>query len=181
MKELSLHILDLVQNSIHAYANLIQITITETQANNMLLICLEDNGCGMGPQAIDNVLNPFYTTKNKKTGLGIPLLKQHAELAGGTIEISSQVDVGTRLTATFGLDNIDRQPMGDLTGTLVNLIRANPEINFDYEHRVDDKKFNFSTREIKEEIDGIAINTPEILKFIKELISENLQDIGHRG
>jgi hypothetical protein len=177
MKELSLHILDLVQNSVQAKAKNIEIVITEDYSMNLFSISIKDDGTGMNKETMQQILDPFFTTKNKKTGLGIPLLKQHAELTGGNIEIESIKDSGTKVTATFGHSHFDRQPLGDLTGTLIGLIRSYPDLDIYYKHEIEKREFEFSTKEIKQELKGISIASSEIIEFIKEMIQSNLNDI----
>jgi anti-sigma regulatory factor (Ser/Thr protein kinase) len=177
MKELSLHILDLVQNSIHANASLIRISIDESTIEDTYSIEISDNGSGMNEQTIKKVLDPFFTTKNKKTGLGIPLLKQHAELTDGKFNIETELDKGTKVTAVFGHSHFDRQPLGDITGTITGLIRSYPEIDFEYKHKVNTSKFTFGTRDIREELEGISLASPEIINFIKEMLTENIREL----
>lgn len=178
MKELSLHILDLVQNSVHAKADEICIEILERSKEDSYQICIRDNGSGMDAETLKNILNPFFTTKRKKTGLGIPLLTQHAELTGGEVTIDSEVGKGTGVIAKFVRSSIDRQPLGDMAGTMTGLIRSYPGINFEYIHVIDEKKFTFSTREITEELDGVPLQSAEVIGFIKELIVGNLTEMG---
>lgn len=178
MKELSLHILDIVQNSVHAEASEICIDIAESTENDSYEISISDDGCGMTEETLENVLNPFFTTKSKKTGLGIPLFKQHAELTGGSLHINSQLNKGTTVTARFTRSSIDRQPLGDISSTLTSLIRSYPDIEFEYTHLVDDNEFAFSTEEMKEELDGVSLQSPEIIGFISELISGNIDALG---
>ncbi len=177
MKELSLHILDIVQNSIHANASKIEVSIIENEQENQITISVADNGSGMSEEQIKNTLDPFFTTKKKKTGLGIPLLKQHAELAGGKIDIQSELGTGTTLSAWFEYHNMDRQPMGDLTRTITGLIRSNPEIDFVYKHKVADKEFILNLAEIKKELDGIPVNTPSVINFLDDMITESIKEI----
>ncbi len=180
MKELSLHILDIVQNSIHARASRIGIKVVEDNKHNLLSIEISDNGMGMQQEVIDNILDPFFTTKDKKTGLGIPLFKQHAELAGGDLKLKSTPGKGTTLIASFEHNNIDRQPMGNIVQTLTGLIRSNPYIDFIYQHKINDKEFTLNTIEIKNEIDGIPISSKEVMSFLEQMIKENLEDIGSK-
>jgi hypothetical protein len=177
MKELSLHILDIVQNSLHAGATKVSISVLENLTENIYTIEIEDNGKGIPEEKISNLLDPFYTTKNKKTGLGIPLLKQHAEMAGGDLRIESKVGIGTIIIVTFQHDNLDRQPMGKIEATMSGIIRANPETRFIYRHRFNKKEFMLDTGEIKAELGEIPINSKEVLNFIEEFISENLNEI----
>lgn len=178
MKEISLHILDIAQNSIHAEASRISVEIKEDRINNVLTVAITDNGTGMSEDQIRKTLNPFYTTKRKKTGLGIPLFKQHAEMAGGDLNIHSELNKGTKLIATFEYNNIDRQPIGEITKTLTGLIRSYPQVHFIYSHSVDKKQFVFDTEEIKAELDGIPIHSAEIISFIQQMIDENIREIG---
>jgi anti-sigma regulatory factor (Ser/Thr protein kinase) len=177
MTELSLHILDLVQNSVNAGANLVQINILENTVTNKLEIKIIDNGNGMLAEVIAKVKDPFFTTGNKKTGLGIPLMKQQAEATGGKFEIISVDGKGTTVMALFTHNHIDRQPLGDITATIISLIRSYPQIEFIYKHCYNEKQFVLDTCEIKAELNGIPIYKKEIIDFIKDMIDENLQEI----
>lgn len=177
MTELALHILDLVQNSVNAGANAVQINIIENTISNKLEIKIKDNGKGMDFETISKVDDPFYTTGHKKTGLGIPLIKQQAEITGGKLEIQSIPGKGTTLYAVFSHNHIDRQPLGDIASTIVSLIRAYPEIEFIYKHTYNNKNFTLDTCELKAELQEVPINSQEIIDFIREMIDENLKDI----
>jgi hypothetical protein len=177
MKELSLHILDIVQNSLHAGATEISVLVSEDVESNLYSIAIKDNGKGIPKETLDNLLDPFYTTKNKKTGLGIPLLKQHAEMTGGNLWIESKVGTGTTISANFQHNHLDRQPMGDIAATISGIVRANPDIRIIYQHEVDDKVFTFDTNAIKAEIEDLPINSREVLNFIEEFIRDNLNEL----
>jgi hypothetical protein len=177
MKELSLHILDIVQNSLHAGASEISVLVCEDVKSNLYSITIKDNGKGIPKETLDNLLDPFYTTKNKKTGLGIPLLKQHAEMTGGNLLIESKVGLGTTIIANFQHNHLDRQPMGDIAATITGIVRANPDIRIIYQHEVNGQSFLLDTAEIKSEIDDISINSKEVLNFIEEFIRDNLNEL----
>jgi hypothetical protein len=177
MKELSLHILDIVQNSIRANASLIEIYINENKDRNQIEIKIIDNGSGMDPETLAQINNPFFTSGTKKTGLGVPLLKQHAEAAGGNLVIESVMGKGTTVKALFEHDHIDRQPMGDIAGTITSLIRAFPNKEFVYRHYFNSKHFTIDTHEIKNELEGIDINSREIISFLTDMINENIEEI----
>jgi hypothetical protein len=177
MKEISLHILDIVQNSIHAGADLVEIFVYEDPTGNLLKIEVNDNGKGMTTAVLAKVNDPFFTTGKKKTGLGIPLLRQHAEACGGIFLIISELDKGTWISATFQLDHIDRQPMGDITPTLISLIRSNPIVDFVYSHTLNNRNYTFDTREVKRVLEDISINNSRAIAFIKDMITENIREI----
>ena len=178
MKDLSLHILDIVQNSITAGARDIRITIEEDTKANFYLIRVEDDGCGMSEEMQEKVLDPYFTSRTtRKVGLGIPLFKQNAERTGGHLNLWSAPGKGTTIEAVFVHDNIDRPVLGDIAGVMGLLIGGNPEIRFRYSHQKDGKSYVADTREIIEALDGMPVNDPEILKFIKEMIRENLAEI----
>ena len=177
MKEISLHILDIVQNSINAGANLIQIIVAEDMELNQLTIIISDNGYGMDQETLNLINDPFFTTANKKTGLGIPLFKQHAEAAGGNFVVETEKRKGTTVKAMLQHDHIDRQPMGDIAATITGQIRAFPDIDFVYRHTFNNKHFTLDTREIKTELQEIRINSREIISFLKDMINENLIEI----
>ncbi len=174
MKEISLHILDIVRNSINAGASLIEIKVTEDLSDNILAIEVNDNGKGMSTDILNRINDPFFTTDNKKTGLGIPLLRQHAEMCGGKCIILSEEYKGTRVLATFMHDHIDRQPLGDIILTVTNLIRSNPEKDFIYTHTYNDKQYSLDTREVKKQLENISISNGDVIRFIREMLSENL-------
>ena len=130
MKELSLHILDIAQNSINALANIIRITVKEDTSRDELIILVEDNGQGMDKETINKVKDPFFTSRNtRKVGLGIPLLQAAAKRCGGDLKIQSEPGKGTRVTAYFIDSHIDRAPLGNLCDTLLSLIVCNELID----------------------------------------------------
>ena len=178
MKDLSLHILDIVENSISAKATLIEITIDENRTDNSYWLTINDNGKGMSREMAEQVTDPYVTSRTtRKVGLGLPLLMMNAERTGGHITITSIEGKGTKVRALFIYDNIDRLPLGDMAGTIVILASANPAIEFVYTHTVDGEQYVFDTREIKEALDDVAINDNHIFKYLKEMINENLQEI----
>ena len=174
MKELSLHILDIMQNSIAAGASLVELTIAEDTEEDILKFTVSDNGCGMSPEMVERVTDPFTTSrKTRKVGMGIPLLKLAAENAGGAVELSSEVGVGTVISATFGYSHIDRQPLGNMAETMLGIVTSYEETNFVYIHRVNDKEYKFDTREIKAVLGGVSFKEPEVMMWLKGYFEEN--------
>jgi anti-sigma regulatory factor (Ser/Thr protein kinase) len=172
MQDLSLHILDIAENSIRAGATEIRIKIVEDRKKNLFLIEISDNGKGMDEETKKKVLDPFFTTKAcKKTGLGVPLLAQSAKECGGDFTIKTENGRGTTVTASFQYDHVDRKPLGDIGNTLIVLIASNPDIDFVFEHRKNDSRYILKTAEIRKELDGIPVNTPDVIKIIKDDIS----------
>ena len=150
MEDLSLHILDVVENSIEANASRIEIKIIEEKSKDLLVIEIKDNGRGMNRETINKVLDPFYTTRTTRSvGLGLSLLAQAARESNGNFEINSRLGEGTEIMATFQYSHIDRKPIGDMNDTLVTLIISHPEINFIYEHQDDEGNFILDSNEIK--------------------------------
>lgn len=178
MKELSLHILDIMQNSVRAEATLIKLTIVEDTEKDLFEICIEDNGKGMSKEMAERVTDPFVTCRTtRRVGLGIPLLKAAAELTGGGVELSSELGVGTVITARFGHSHIDRQPLGDIKSTMVETIASFEEIDFLYTHRVDGREYVLDTREMREILGGVSFNTPEVMAWLSEFIRENEEEL----
>jgi signal transduction histidine kinase len=135
MKELSLNILDIVQNSIRAKADYISIEINESVKKDLYRIVVSDNGSGIPKEIMKNITDPFVTTRTRRRmGLGLPLLKYHTELTGGELSIRSEPGKGTQVEASFSLKHIDRQPLGDIIGVIIILVASNQGINFDYFH-----------------------------------------------
>ena len=178
MNEISLHILDITENSVTAGASLIFIKITENEETNNYEVVISDNGKGIAPEMLDKVTDAFVTSRTtRKVGLGLPLFKQNAEQTGGSFNIQSVVGKGTATTAIFKLNNIDRPPLGDMSGTMTILAGMNPEIDFVYEHTVNDQSYVFDTREVKQVLDDVPISNLGVRKYIKEMIDENLKEL----
>jgi hypothetical protein len=182
LKELSLNILDIVQNSIRAQADSITIEVDESETNDLYRIMICDNGQGIPVEILKDVTDPFVTTRTKRRmGLGLPLLKYHAELTGGSMAITSETGKGTVVIADFLYGHIDRQPLGDIAGTLVILIASNEKIEFSYSHRTDKGQYDFSTRETKEYLGVESLQDRTLLDEIRSMIVENLKEINASG
>lgn len=178
MKELSLHILDIAKNSVKAKASLIEVIINEDEEKNLLSIGINDNGCGMTEEFLKTVRDPFSTTRTtRKVGMGIPLFEAASVQCGGGLDITSEVGVGTKVTATFMLNHIDRAPLGDMPGTMKTLIWGSPEIDFLYRHTKNGQEFTLDTREIKQVLGGVPLDNPDVLAWIDEYIIEGLNGI----
>ena len=179
MLELSLHILDIVENSTRAGAGTVSITIIEDTMKNILSMEITDDGSGMSEDTLRKVKDPFFTTKTvRNVGLGLPMLAQAAERTEGKLIIESKRDTGTRVAADFKLHHIDRQPLGDISGTLVTLIAGNTDVEIIYRHQHDGQVYILDTREIKKEIEDIPINHADVLNFIRSHVVEGLKEIG---
>lgn len=178
MKDLSLHILDIVQNSIRARASLIGIEISEFPEKDKLTITISDNGCGMSPEQLTRAIDPFYTSRTtRKVGLGLSLFKQNAEMTGGSFHLESELEKGTKVTAVFGLKHFDRPVMGDLVGTLLILICSPDAPDYVFKHQTPSGEFELDTRDIKQTLEDVPITHPNIRNFLKEMIQENLEQI----
>lgn len=178
MRELSLNILDITQNSIKANAKHIDILIVENTREHTLMIGIYDDGCGMSEEQINRVKDPFYTTRTtRRVGMGVPLFKMAAEMTGGRLEISSQVGKGTKLNAYFNTDSVDFIPLGDMVSTVKMLVTQNTGIDFIYRHRCDDREFTFDTHEIKQILGEVPMETPEVAQWIDGYLKENINSI----
>lgn len=178
MKDLSLHILDIVQNSTRAKASLISIEIKELSGENQLIISITDDGTGMSTEQLQQATDPFYTSRStRKVGLGLPLFKQNAEVAGGSFRIESELGKGTKVNATFELNHIDRPVMGDLVGTLLLLICSSDKTDYVFKHQTKLGEFVLDTRELKEMLLDVPLSHPDVRKFLEEMLQENLEQI----
>ena len=176
MRELSLNILDIAQNSISAGASLITIEVSENRTDQTLLIGIYDNGRGMSEEQVKSVIDPFFTTRTtRKVGMGIPLFKMAAEQTGGSLEIKSELGVGTEVKAYFKTDSVDFTPLGDVASTIQMLITMNTDRDFVYKHIVDGKEFVCDTREIKAILGDVPLDSYEISQWILEFIKENTE------
>jgi hypothetical protein len=182
MKELSLNILDIVQNSIRAKASEISIEINESAVKDTYQIVIRDNGTGIPPEILEKVTDPFITTRTRRRmGLGLSLLKYHAELTGGSLTILSKTGKGTEVRADFSYKHIDRQPLGDIIGVLKILIAGNQEIDFIYHHITEKGEYRFSSRETMDFLETDTLNDGNLLQEIGRMIGENLKEIEASG
>lgn len=177
MKDLSMHIMDILQNSTRAKATEITLEVLLDTEKETLTLVFKDNGCGMDEETVQKVIDPFYTSRTtRKVGLGLPLLKQNCEMTGGSMHIESKVGVGTTVTAVFGLTHLDTPPMGDLAGTVVLTISAYPDIRFIFHYKLDDEvDYVLDTKEVNEILDGMPINDPDVIASLKEMVEENIK------
>ena len=177
LPEISLNVLDVSENSTRAGATLVEIRVAASQADDTLTIVIADNGCGMTPEQVSRVTDPFFTTRTtRKVGLGIPFFKYAAESTGGSFRIESEPGKGTTVTAVFGLSHIDRMPLGDMNATIHNLIVYHPDTDFCYTYTFNDASFTLDTREMREILDGVPLDAPEVSQYIMEYLKENQQE-----
>lgn len=176
MLEISLHILDIVNNSVKAGATLVEITVEEALAKNSLRIQIDDDGCGMDQAFLEKVLDPFQTTRStRKVGMGLSLFRAAAQAAGGDLTIRSEKGIGTSVCAEFVYDHIDRQPLGSMADTMVALISGNMQVDFVYRHRINECEFVLDTREMKRILgQDVDFSCPEIILWVKEFVSEGI-------
>jgi len=177
VKDLSLYLLDLAQNSLRAGATLIKFRLTELVAEGRLVIVIEDNGKGMTSAEVQQVVDPFYTTRNtRKVGLGLSLFAAAVERCNGELSIHSQPGKGTKLTASFLLHHWDCPPLGDMAGTLIVLIAGNPDVDFIFCYQREQTKYIFNTMQIKEQLEDVPIATPTVLAYLEENIRKGLSE-----
>jgi hypothetical protein len=178
VRELSLHILDVVENGVTAGASCICIRVEESIAADLLRISVHDNGRGMPDAKIKRIEDPFVTTRTtRRVGLGLALLAAAARRCEGDITVRTAPARGTEVTATFRRSHIDRAPLGDLAATLAMLIMGNPQVDFVYAHRLDDKEFTFDTRDIKAELEGVDLSDPVVVAHLTESIRRSLKEL----
>lgn len=175
MEDISLHILDIAENSINAGATLIQIRLQESRATDIFSLEIEDNGKGIPEALVNEILDPFYTTRTtRKIGLGLSLLAQAARETGGDVVIRSKEGEGTIVTATFRPDHIDMKPLGEIADTLSVLIAGNPTIDFVFLYSKGNDFFSVDTREIRAGLEGVPINSPAVIALLKDRLNEFL-------
>ncbi len=177
MRELSLNILDIAENSVKAGASLVHILLEET--HETLTLSIQDDGCGMTPEFVRQVTDPFCTSRTtRKVGLGIPLLLLAARQTGGDVEIVSKTEEmdarhhGTLTKALFYKNHIDFTPLGDITETMCTLIQCNPHMDFEYRHTCPGGEVTLSTREMRQQLGGVPLNTYEVIVWIREYMTE---------
>ncbi|MDW7671149.1 MAG: ATP-binding protein [Bacillota bacterium] len=178
MKELALHILDIVQNSIVAKAALIQIEIEENTDSDLLKIDIIDDGHGMDEELLRRVTDPFTTTRTtRRVGLGLPLLKQAAEECNGGLQIHSRLNEGTTVNIWFQHSHIDRVPLGDMVETIITLLLNGNHFDLHYKHRVNQKEMSFDTREIREILGDVPFSHPDVISWVKRSLQDEIEEL----
>lgn len=174
MKELSLNILDIAQNSVKAGAKNIGVRITEDRVSDTLTITITDDGCGMDEETLRRVTDPFYTTRTtRKVGLGIPFFSLQAKQTGGDFNITSQKGRGTEVTASFKPSSVDMTPLGDIISTVLTLIQGSPDIDFLFRHTAPDLQVELDTKQLREVLgEEVPLYSPEVLEWIKSYLNE---------
>jgi hypothetical protein len=183
MKDMSLHLLDIIENSVRAEATVIDIIIEVEILKNTLEVTVRDNGRGMDSETVARTQDPFYTTKTerlKKVGLGIPLFKQNAELTGGKLVIESFTGQGTKLHARFRFDHVDRIPLGNISDTMISAIIGHPQVDFNLNliRRTvmgEELLYSFSSALVKEELGDIPLTYPDVIQFLENEINEGIK------
>ena len=178
MPEISLSLLDVAQNSVKAGAKNLILTVRRETSEQKLYTSVADDGCGMDEETVKKVVDPFYTTRTtRKVGLGIPFLKQAAEITGGVFSMKSEKGVGTLVEASFCTDSIDCMPLGDMNSTVRSLIQCNPDLRTVYRYEQDGRLFELDTLQLRDILGDVPLNTPEVMAFLKEYMSEQTQRI----
>jgi anti-sigma regulatory factor (Ser/Thr protein kinase) len=178
MRELALHLLDIAENSAAAGAKTIRIDIQENSLSDRLEMKVTDDGKGMSEEMVQRVTDPFVTSRTtRKVGLGIPLLKEAAELCNGSLKISSELGKGTEVTVDFQRSHIDRMPLGDLATTFLNLMIAHPAIHFIFSYEIDKESFYLDDSSIKNELQGVSLTEPVVLTFLRNLFESGISSL----
>lgn len=182
MRELSLHILDIAENSISAGASKVEILVKEDTLNDELWISVKDNGKGMDEEFLAIVMNPFVTSRTtRKVGLGIPLLKQAAEACNGGMTIDSQPGKGTELTTKFQDSHIDRMPLGNLADTFLSLLIGTPGVNWVLHYQVNEQTFHFDDSEVKRVLDGMPLTDYRVIEYLTNTIQNGINGLNENG
>jgi hypothetical protein len=175
LRELSLHILDIVENGVTAGADCIHIDVIESRRDDVLTIKIRDNGRGIPAAKLERLQDPFVTSRTtRRVGLGLPLLAAAAERCDGNLAVAVGTTGGTEVTATFRYSHIDRAPMGDMAATMATLLMGNPQIDFAYTHLIDGEEFILDTRELKKELGDHALEDPMVIHHLGKSIRASL-------
>ncbi len=182
MEDLSLHILDIVENAITAKAKKIDVLIREELNEDRLVIEIIDDGIGMDEKLREKAIDPFFTTRtSRRVGLGLSLMAQAAREAGGMLRIESESGKGTKVTATFQYSHIDRKPLGSMIETMTTLLLGNPKLDISYSHQKEGKTYTLSSHALKERFKNRSLASPEAIQWLKRHLKEGLAQIGVQG
>jgi anti-sigma regulatory factor (Ser/Thr protein kinase) len=181
VRELSLHILDILENALEAGANRIEVEIIEDTAQDRLTINVSDNGRGMDEKTLARVADPFFTTRTTRhVGLGIPLFKAAAQRCNGDVVITSQRGVGTRVVADFQRSHIDRAPLGDMQGTLLSVMLARKQCDIHFRHQLDERVFEFDTAELGKILGDVPLDHPKVRSWLQGFLAEGYAELQGR-
>ena len=175
MRELSLHILDLMENALRAGATQIEVAVEEQPERDVLLISVEDNGPGL-PVDSETAADPFFTTKEgKKTGLGLSLFRFRVEQAGGEMKLERSPLGGVAVRASMSLGHVDRSPLGDLASTLASVACTSPGVELRARLRVGGRELSVSSTEIARGIPFGSKSEIAVARAMKQRITEGLE------
>ncbi|MCA1990074.1 MAG: sensor histidine kinase [Desulfarculus sp.] len=180
MLEISLHLMDLIENSLMAGARLVSVRIEEDPPPiDRMAITIADDGKGMPPEFLARVTDPFVTTRTtRRVGLGLGLMQANARAWGGDLTVASEPGVGTTVRIWFQRSHLDRPPLGDWAGTLVGLIVSRPEVDFEYYHRVGEDEFELCTRQLRQELGATPLHDPAVIAFLRDQVRQALETLG---
>jgi signal transduction histidine kinase len=175
LRELSLHILDLVENALRAGATVIAVSVEQDEQADRLLIRVEDDGPGL-EQPMERALDPFFSTKpGKKTGLGLALFRFRLEQAGGRLTLARSPLGGLEVRGEMRLGHVDRSPLGDLASTVASVVCTNPGVELRARLRVGGREMSFSSTEIARGIPFGSRTEIAVARVMKTRIAEGLE------
>ncbi len=178
MRELSLHVLDALENSVEAGPTRISLLIEEDLCADELRIVIRDNGKGMSQDFVKQVLNPFTTTrKTRHVGLGLPLFVAAAQRCNGDLRVDSELGVGTTITATFQHSHIDRAPLGDIAGSIMAILLSARPVDVHYRHVVGDREFELDTADVRAELGEVPLTHPDVREWLEKTLAEGLASL----
>jgi hypothetical protein len=178
VRELVLHLLDIVENSVSAHANNIMIEVIEDSRADRLQMSVIDDGVGMDAEMVAKITDPFVTSRTtRKVGLGIPLFKAAAEACEGYLKVQSEVGKGTRIDVEFKRSHIDRMPLGDLSYTFLSLLIGTPQVHWVFKYRANDKEFVFDDAPLKHELDGVSLTEPDVIAFFRQYLDDGIKEV----
>ncbi len=182
MRELSLHILDVLENALEAGSSRMDVSIDEDRKEDRLVIDIVDNGRGMGKEQLESVLDPFFTTRQTRhVGLGLPLFSDAARRCDGDLVIQSEPGKGTHVRATFRHSHIDRSPLGDTSGALLAVLLSGHAVDLSYRHRVDGREFHFDSSEIRSELGDVPVTHPKVREWLFRSLQQEEAALFHEG
>jgi hypothetical protein len=179
VRELSLHVLDLMENSLAAGAHRLEVSILEDTVANTLTIVVADDGRGMDAETRARAVDPYYTTRTTRhVGLGLPLTKAAAERCAGSFSLESEPGKGTTVVARFQRDHIDRAPLGDMISALMGALLSDRD-NWDlhYVHRIDERELVLDTAELREVLGDVPFGHPAVRDWLVEYLREGYKEL----
>lgn len=176
LDDLSAHLLDISQNGVSAGATRMDVVVRE---NSFYEIEVTDNGKGMDAERAAAVIDPFVTSRTtRRVGMGLPFLKQAAELCEGEFSLVSELGKGTTVKASFSKASIDTPPLGDIPASIMTLLLDAPKVHWVFRYEKNGNAFELDSADLAEAIDGLeSLSSPDVAIGLVDFVKNGIEEL----